>query len=145
MSRLPPNSRDCLLVLLGSSISSAARVSALAEAGLVRCGDQLTPAGAELAYKVLAIRLPHQTPELQTELLWAAAHARQGLEPPRRWLAEPELAGWYWIKPLDDEPLPFRFFDHPHQIEKGQCGWIIAGAKLPLSGRSVIPIVRPAT
>ena len=143
MSRLPPNSRDCVLVLLGGKITSASRVSALAEVGLVRCGDELTPAGAVLAYKTLAERIPQQTPELHTELLWAAAHAARGLDPPRRWLAEPHCTGWYWIKPLDNDPLPLRFFERPYLAEKRQGLWLISDCRFPLGGRSVLPILLP--
>lgn len=145
MSRLPPNDRDCILVLLGGSITSAARIAALAEAGLVHCGDKLTPAGAELAYKTLAERLPQQTPELQTELLWAASHAAQELDPPRRWLAEPNRAGWYWVKPLDNDPLPLRFFERPYWAEKRQGLWLLSECRFPLGARSVLPILLPAS
>ncbi len=102
-AKLSATEKNLVLVLLGGDVSHPRSVSALAEKGLVVCGDHLTARGREAAYKVLAERMPSQTKNLRAELLKAAAYAKKGQVAPDEpeflsWNDKSGSDGWYWVE-----------------------------------------------
>ena len=78
MAQHDANTRDCLLVLLGFQVGRLARIGALAEAGLVRGGADLTQQGRTHALTALADLLPPELQHLGPEIKRVAAYIRAG-------------------------------------------------------------------
>lgn len=143
-AKLSATDKNLVLVLLGGEVSHPRSVSALAEKGLVVCGDQLTARGREAAYKVLAECLPSQTKNLRSELLKAGAYAKKGKVAPddedrSHWQNKPNENGWHWVeKRPGDRP----FMDGPLYLHDGT---ILPGngISVPLDGRRVCKIQGP--